>query len=223
MFTMIINRTDISAKSDFNASVHIEMRGIYGFLSAVDYPLLPVRIFCINSWNEALICFFNITVLWCNVCCLLGLWDYLVGRIVPAMAWPSSNTVLDRWRYIARNVRKSCVLCRVSEHQFKWSVSTRCCTTRWMGIMCETNSSPNVSGHCVARLWHCEVRISYLCNISCIYLCRLYISDHVWDQCFIVLLEPVLFTLCWHVLKVICVSDTPRMIPAIRFSLQAYR
>lgn len=51
MFTMIINSTDIPAKN-FNASVHIEMRGTYGFLSAVDYPLLPVRIFCINILNE---------------------------------------------------------------------------------------------------------------------------------------------------------------------------
>lgn len=49
MFTMIINSTDFNAKSDFNASVHIEMRGIYGFLSAVDYPLLPVGVFCINT------------------------------------------------------------------------------------------------------------------------------------------------------------------------------
>lgn len=40
MFYLQIQST--SYDQDFNASVHIEMKGTYGFLSAVDYPLLPV-------------------------------------------------------------------------------------------------------------------------------------------------------------------------------------
>lgn len=36
LFTLQIN-----SSTDFNATVHIEIRGTYGFLSAADYPLLP--------------------------------------------------------------------------------------------------------------------------------------------------------------------------------------
>lgn len=39
MFTLQIQ--SVNQKEDFIASVHIEMKGTYGFLSAVDYPLLP--------------------------------------------------------------------------------------------------------------------------------------------------------------------------------------
>ncbi|XP_055320344.1 transmembrane protein 87A [Sitodiplosis mosellana] len=38
LFALIIRAT---SNKDYNASVHIEMRGTYGFLSAVDWPLLP--------------------------------------------------------------------------------------------------------------------------------------------------------------------------------------
>lgn len=38
LFALIIRAAN---NKDYNASVHIEMRGTYGFLSAVDYPLLP--------------------------------------------------------------------------------------------------------------------------------------------------------------------------------------
>lgn len=37
MFTL-----EIKSVAEFNASVHIELRGSYGFLSAADWPLLPV-------------------------------------------------------------------------------------------------------------------------------------------------------------------------------------
>lgn len=39
MFTLQI-RSDTG--SSFNATVHIELKGSYGFLSAADWPLLPV-------------------------------------------------------------------------------------------------------------------------------------------------------------------------------------
>lgn len=39
LFAVII-KSDLR-DADYNASVHIEMRGTYGFLSAVDWPLLP--------------------------------------------------------------------------------------------------------------------------------------------------------------------------------------
>lgn len=39
MFTFQI-KSDTS--SNFNASVHVELKGSYGFLSAADWPLLPV-------------------------------------------------------------------------------------------------------------------------------------------------------------------------------------
>lgn len=39
MFTLEI--LSLGDKSDFNATVHIEIRGTYGFLSAADFPLLP--------------------------------------------------------------------------------------------------------------------------------------------------------------------------------------
>lgn len=32
----------LDAKSEFNANVSIQMRGTYGYLSAADWPLLPV-------------------------------------------------------------------------------------------------------------------------------------------------------------------------------------
>lgn len=38
MFALIIGSRD---SKDYNASVHIEMRSLYGYLSAVDWPLLP--------------------------------------------------------------------------------------------------------------------------------------------------------------------------------------
>lgn len=38
LFALIIRGTN---NKDYNASVHMEMRGTYGFLSAVDWPLLP--------------------------------------------------------------------------------------------------------------------------------------------------------------------------------------
>lgn len=36
---------DVTLTNDFTANVHIEMRSIHGYLSAADYPLLPV------SWH----------------------------------------------------------------------------------------------------------------------------------------------------------------------------
>lgn len=41
MFTLQIKVDPTGTADDFNASVHIEMRGTYGFLSAADWPLLP--------------------------------------------------------------------------------------------------------------------------------------------------------------------------------------
>jgi hypothetical protein len=38
----------LDTKIDFNANVSIQMRGTYGYLSAADWPLLPVSSLFIN-------------------------------------------------------------------------------------------------------------------------------------------------------------------------------
>lgn len=114
-------------KNDFNASVHIEMKGTYGFLSAVDWPLLPV--FCIQLSFRF---FFRnptiVSVLRNHVFSVCRLWYHLANRIIYAMARFASNTILDWWCHFAWNVGKGNVLCGIPKHQFQWCVRKRCCS-----------------------------------------------------------------------------------------------
>lgn len=71
---------------EYNAPVHIEMLGPYGYISATDFPFLPVI-------KKALILYVNILqylpiflVLRHNVYSLCYLWYYLVSSVIYAMA-----------------------------------------------------------------------------------------------------------------------------------------
>jgi hypothetical protein len=100
--------------TDYNASVHLEIKSLYGYLSAADYPLLPVGETLKNPGPWMLISFFP--VLRRHVHCVRHPGRDLADRVVAPVARSASNPVLDRWRHISGHVGKGGVLFGVPDH-----------------------------------------------------------------------------------------------------------
>ena len=158
----------LESDSQFNAMVHMEMRTPYGFLSAVDWPLLPVcKIFVHlikivkfkrERKNELLNGSF-LTVLWGHVFCVCGLWTCLAHRVLPPMERPPEDSILDWWCHFPWNGREGSLLCRVPEHQFLWNKCTWCCCLCWVNILCQENTLSYVGHHRQPWLWYRQVRM----------------------------------------------------------------
>lgn len=77
----------MQSQVEYTAPVHIEMLGPYGYISATDFPFLPVnnkiKFITHKICNQVFILF---AVLRHNVRCLCHFWHYMAGGVIHAMA-----------------------------------------------------------------------------------------------------------------------------------------
>lgn len=154
------------------------MQSKHGYLSAADWPLLPVFYQCTLFWVISVIYNYLLaTVLRCNVPGLRYLRHCLVGCFLLPMERLAAHPVLDWRRHPPWHARKGnffmmCgkfdlfkfgllftghVLCRVPKHQLDRNVSQRCRPAGRNCFVWQKDACQNAGHNCQLGLWNRKV------------------------------------------------------------------
>lgn len=101
------NPTTTGMNHSLKAQVVIEMKSEYGYLSVVDWPLLPVLFLNLILQINYLSLFDLVPkiVLCYHVRCLYFSWFAVAHHLPLSMERYSAHSDLDRWRPVSRNAR----------------------------------------------------------------------------------------------------------------------
>ena len=185
LFVMKILPKSNVVNPKFAAKVSIEMKSDAGYLSVVDWPLLPVNILshhalCFDSTKMCLKCC-SFTVLWYHVWHIHCDGHSVAFHMFIQMARYSTNSNLDRCCSIPRNAGKGeqlyielvavinelfltsivwntgCISCWVWEFEQNGRADTggRICSR--VVFLCQAQSGPNSCTDCLHGIWNCQV------------------------------------------------------------------